>query len=427
MRRITTARAARVAACTSAIVGFALSSAGLLGACSSSGSGASEPPGNNDASTGLPANDGAPPPAADDADAGQDAGPRFCSDDGFCPTVVPEGPTFAIDGLRLSLRGVWGDRHGVVWATSVEGDIIRWDGTSWKKYFHDADTDTGLLSIFGTGPTDIWVPTDQGLLHGTGPTSDTVVFTRVSDAVLPGDDSIPITSVWGTAANDLWAVGGNEFDGTGRALHYDGTHWKDQTELSVDHSLSYRAVWGSAGSGVWVYGISFDPLGWVPVVLHRPATSPAAWDTVTFLPNPPVSGQPAPEMLFGAALSADDSIWLSGGFNFIEDTDKLSFSNQYYWHGTKAVDGGFDFTQTMRFTWERTVRAFWGTAPNDTWAIGNFGLVQHWDGTTWKPAAMTTTSDPVVTSFYGIWGTSSTDFWVVGDGTALHKTTAGKP
>ena len=105
-----------------------------------------------------------------------------------------------------------------------------------------------------------------------------------------------------------------------------------------------------------------------------------------------------------------------------------SVSPQYYWHGTKAADGGFDFTQTKRFSWEpRSAQAFWGTAPDDAWVVGESGLVQHWNGTTWQSAAITITPLPVIKSFYGIWGTSSTDFWIVGDEIALHKTTTGKP
>jgi hypothetical protein len=406
MRRITTLRAARVAACTSDVLGLAVSSVGLLGACSSAPR-ASDPTDATDASTVLDDAASVDVADADAADAALDAGPRLCSDDGFCPTIVPYGPVPddpTVERARLRLRGVWGDGQGIVWATSREGDILRWDGTAWKIHFHVPEfvPDVGILyAIFGTGPTDVWVPTDTGLLHGKGDTSATLVFKRVK---LPGDDSgIPVTSVWGTGPKDLWAVGG-AFDGTGRALHYDGK-WKVETVLPA-HPISYQAIWGSAGSGPWIYGIDANQQN---LILRRPAGT-SVWKTVAL----------QIDTLCAASLSSDDSVWL-GAINALSD------DGQYYLHGTKAADGDFDFTRTARFPWERLASAFWGTAPNDAWVVGQYGLVQHWNGTTWQSAAITNTPLPVVKSFYGIWGTSSTDFWIVGDEIALHKTTTGKP
>jgi hypothetical protein len=412
VRRITTLRTARVAACTSAIVGLALSSAGVLGACSSSSAPRASDSTDTDASTVLAANDGAAAvddaDAADAADAALDAGPRLCSDDGFCPTVVPEG----LDGEPLNLRCVWGDNNGIVWATSSYGDILRWDGTSWT--IHVPGGDFGVpVSIFGTGATDVWVATDQGLLlHGTGATSAALNFKAVP---LPGDNGIPVTSLWGTGPKDLWAVGGTEDDGNGhsagRALHYDGNRWTSQT-IVTGRRIAYRAIWGSPGTGAWIHGVEVKSGTSSAVVLRRPAgaTGATAWTPLALSPDP----------LFAASLSSDDSVWLGG-------VDSQGVPFQSYWHGTKEADGGFDFTQTDRFSWERSAVAFWGMAPNDTWVVGESGLVEHWNGTTWQPAAIATTPLPVVKSLYGIWGTSSTDFWIVGDEIALHKTTTGKP
>ena len=58
----------------------------------------------------------------EDADADAST-PRECSDDGFCHTALPKGQT---------LRAVWGDGQGVVWAVSGQGAILRWDQTEWK-------------------------------------------------------------------------------------------------------------------------------------------------------------------------------------------------------------------------------------------------------------------------------------------------------
>jgi hypothetical protein len=420
MRRSTTLRALRIAACSSVLAGV-VASASALGACSSSGAATDAPAVESDASNVIVPHDASSTSEDADADAALapdgDAGPRICSDDGFCHSALPKGQ---------NLRGVWGDGLGIVWAVTLEGNILRWDGASWTIHVHATKTESGLFSIFGTGPTDIWVPSDLGLLHGTGTSSATLTFAPVA---LPGDPSVLVKSVWGTGPGDLWAVAGTQsFDAppfaVGRVLHYTGAA-DGGGAWTVDASLSsqpvvYDAVWGSAGSGPWLYGQKANSFGEFSAVLMRRVPGDAAWKVVDLPPDPANPFHPAPRYLVGATLSSDTSVWLAGfNGNFTPS----------YWHGSKVADGGtgFDFTYTERLFWERPILALWGTAPNDTWAVGQDGLVTHWNGASWKPAAIRVTTLPVAKTFWGIWGNSAGDFWIVGDEIALHKTTAGKP
>ena len=64
--------------------------------------------------------DGGVDDAADAARADADAS-VLCSPDGFCHLPVP---------VSDSLRAVWGDGAGTVWAVSDKGDVLRWDGTA---------------------------------------------------------------------------------------------------------------------------------------------------------------------------------------------------------------------------------------------------------------------------------------------------------
>jgi hypothetical protein len=100
-----------------------------------------------------------------------------------------------------------------------------------------------------------------------------------------------------------------------------------------------------------------------------------------------------------------------------------------FFRGTNAAGDSAPFTwsTTPRGTFDRSINAMWGTAPNDTWAVGQSGLVTHWNGTKWVNAAIRVTDVPGAATFRGIWGVSSDDFWIVGDQIALHKTNGGKP
>lgn len=87
--------------------------------------------------------------------------------------------------------------------------------------------------------------------------------------------------------------------------------------------------------------------------------------------------------------------------------------------GTSAVT----FTSRSILPWSRvesgttvTLNDVWGTSGSNVWAVGAFGTIRHWDGTSWSNVPSGTT-----VSLNGIWGTSATDVWVVGQGgTTLH-------
>jgi hypothetical protein len=61
---------------------------------------------------------------------------------------------------------------------------------------------------------------------------------------------------------------------------------------------------------------------------------------------------------------------------------------------------------------KRNINATWGTAANDVYAVGDTGLILHWDGLAWA-------KQPYETGFIqnrdleGIWGTGPTDIWTV--------------
>ncbi len=348
------------------------------------------------------------PDAAPDVDATL----PLCSKDDFCHTVVPTG---------LSLIGVWGDGTGVVWALSSDGDIVRWDGSAWNIH---QQTGAQGHSIWGSGPTDVWVASGGGILHGTGASSASLVFSTVDD--LPGDPNVPISSIWGTGPDDIWAVGMfQDWEQwppvfSGRVLHFGGAGEGDGTWTSDDElasmGLGFRAVWGSSTSGVWLDGLGADDMGAFIRLVRRPKGA-SDW-TVTSLPGL----QDYAIGLHGAALISDSSVLLSGVTGVPEESFKTT------WRGTSADNGAtFKWTYANQPFWMREAFAYWGTGANDAWGVGENGLVSHWNGTTWTQAVLRVTDAPVGKTLRAIWGTSNDDLWVVGDGIALHKTTAGKP
>jgi hypothetical protein len=406
-------------------------------------------PSETDSGAGTTLPEAAVADATADADPVADAGadvdrePRTCSDDGFCYSTVPAGEL---------LRGVWGDGLGVVWAVSTTGDVLRWDGAAWNVQA----TGLGALSwISGTGPTDLWVVnTAGGVFHGTGASPTALTFAPVT---LPGDATLLIKAVWGTSPTDVWAVGGKQggypYVAAGKALHFDGSIddsgapvWTIDEDLST-RPVMYTAAWGTPGGGVWVSGSSnytsttgmYRGTNPTNVIVRRaPGSSTWAEETIPF----PSTGEPPAVALAPAGLTpdvqalpraaqanADGSVWLIGYTAF--------GSKRFRWLGTTADNGQtYTWTPYAQFSWDLPAASttgvsgatgVWGMAANDSWEIGPYGRMAHWDGTAWNQAALMVTSAPLAKTFYAVWGTSSNDFWAVGDELAVHKTTANKP
>jgi cysteine-rich repeat protein len=70
----------------------------------------------------------------------------------------------------------------------------------------------------------------------------------------------------------------------------------------------------------------------------------------------------------------------------------------------------------MNLTVSSFLSAVWGTAPNNVYAVGDGGLLLHYDGSEWKKVATGSTE-----SFLSIWGSSSKDVFIGTDqGDIMH-------
>jgi hypothetical protein len=73
--------------------------------------------------------------------------------------------------------------------------------------------------------------------------------------------------------------------------------------------------------------------------------------------------------------------------------------------------------QSMDSGTELTIKGVWGLSGSDVFAVGDEGLILHYDGHSWSPVASPWTEG----SLLGIWGLSADDLYAVGEsGTILH-------
>jgi hypothetical protein len=173
------------------------------------------------------------------------------SDDDGDDNPPPQGWVEAFPAKDFGwLLAAWGpspDDVYVVGGTPDEGKIMHWDGASWSEV--TIGVPVPLINwTYGFGPNDItFVGSEGTVLHYDGSTFE--LQSTPTDQDLWG--------VWGSASNDLYAVGGNgREEGQSTILHYDGTAWtKTATPAHARPSVNaYFKVWGTSADNVYVVG-----------------------------------------------------------------------------------------------------------------------------------------------------------------------------
>ena len=183
-------------------------------------------------------------------------------------------------GASSMLWWVYGFSGDDVYAVGERGLILHYDGSSWQRA--ESGTDLTLYGVWGASGDDVWIvggdPITEGSAvvlrgHGTsfsrvtdlpselapgalfkayGYAADDVILVGSEGAVLRWNGaswrreavptSEPLFSLWGRAADDLFAVGGWT---AGTVLHFAGNGW---TEVAHAAGSGLSGVFTSQGS-----------------------------------------------------------------------------------------------------------------------------------------------------------------------------------
>lgn len=185
-----------------------------------------------------------------------------------------------------------------------------------------------------------------------------------------------LLSASGTAADDVWAVGGTP--DAGRVVHYDGAAW---TPVPVEGAL---VNWAHAFSrdDVWFAGAGGRVLRWDGAKI-------TAMDT------------PTDQDLWGVWGASPDDVWAVGGAGK-QDADRTVLR----WDGASwsAVDlPPLDRPKVSAFY------KVWGSGPDDVWIVGRNGAVLHWDGAALAEVGVGASQDLIA-----VWGTDRDHVVLVG-------------
>lgn len=290
-----------------------------------------------------------------------------------------------------------------VWAVGLEGAIAHYDGVSWRE------VGAGVL------------PTSWNAMHGV---NERIVLVGASGAIAVSDgaglvaaDSPTAFILRGVHSADgetFWAVGDN-----GTLIRGQGDSWK---LVSLPTAQNLRAVVALAPTDVYAVGDG-------GVVVHFDG---ALWSLVGALPASAVGRD-----LRGVTAAGPGKVLITGagglmlegsadvGFKTVVGFDGVGELDAAWAQGGVAVvvgenssifrDGGAGWAQEKPPSTQH-LRAVWGSAPDDIWAVGLAGLILHYDGSAWQKVA-----SPVGLGLEAVWGASADDVYAAGQsGSIIH-------
>jgi len=290
---------------------------------------------------------------------------------------VGYGPAFSIDpspidmGTKMTLEGVWVRSFYEIFAV---GDyaVVRGKNAGDGKLVFEVLADRGGKAVWASSMTDVFVVgsfVGSQIRHYDGSTW----------TVMTAPTSKPLNGVWGSRADDVYAVGD-----AGTILHWNGLSWS-----LIRSGLTHQnlASMGATPSGNLLAAgesgtiLRHDGRQW------RRESTPATTD-------------------LKSVCAASRSEFFAVGSD-----------------GTILRDQGAGWFPIGSGT-NKPLRGVWASSPNEVFVVGGgYGspVALHFDGTAWSPMALPPDLDPGhPTDVSMVWGASSKDVFAVGVYTVLH-------
>lgn len=227
---------------------------------------------------------------------------------------------------------------------------------AWQTLFDQGMLDRALLSIWGTGPEDVYAV--GGPLGNGGFEALVLHFDGTSWRELPAGGAESFWWVAGSGADDLWMVGEK-----GRITHHDGASFTEHT------SGTTATLWGAVAFGpndAWAVGGNVGPAEPDDVVLRWDG---ASWSPVT------LPGEAQKRALFKVWGTSSEDLFVVGELGVL-------------WH-KKGETWTLESEPPVAQGNLTTVN---GCAADDVWAVGSRDVL-HYDGAAWSSVDLLLTND----------------------------------
>ncbi|HEX2925472.1 MAG TPA: hypothetical protein VHP38_04330 [Ruminiclostridium sp.] len=281
-----------------------------------------------------------------------------------------------------------------------------------------------LKSIWGSAPDDIWGACYSADVRDCLWHYDGKVWKRAtgnSPLTSYGKGSREVGNLWGTAKNDVWAIGGRLYssgqDPDPYVMHFDGNKWSEVPMVST-MPLGSSDILGIDKDDFWVASA-----GMITHYYHREWIRYPVGGSMTEISKLGlIEG-----MVYATSYQiGSNTIFLSkfanNRFATVDSTDAFSgifghsgliqSGNKVYSPGICRIasadikSGGIDV-----ITWKKEIELSTSFAnsffcsQNNIWAYGYPSNLYHFNGINWKEVKISGTSKPVAYDggFYGLW------------------------
>jgi hypothetical protein len=305
--------------------------------------------------------------------------------------ILASGETSANKSWVFNLNGAGTFAFQLFITTKLPDDqgVLRWT----RSQLSQAGTFEEINGVWGSSSTDVWA-------GGTGGTTSLHHWDGSSWTASAGAETVDVLALWGTASNNVYAVGGTKIQ------QYNGTSWAD---VSSGATASLFAVWGSSATDIYAGGLNGTLVhstggAFTPVASTGLGTELviAIWGT-----------SPTDVYVGGDTFRHwDGGSWSVVTAASITDVRKIwgSSATDIWVGGTNGalrhLTGGSWVSSTLGTA---PITGIWGTAANDVYLTNRSGEIYHYNGTSWvKYSGLTNTA------ILDLWGSGRQDLWAVG-------------
>ena len=330
----------------------------------------------------------------------------------------------------VSLRGV---DAANAFAVNLNGDVFRWNGSTWTVAASGSSYGTQFLAVHGSSSSNVMAVGTNGVTirfdgsfwsaaaSGTTSRLNSVFMESASSGFAVGDNGTALRwngAAWSASStgstqslNSVWASGGTAFAvGTnGEVLRFASGSWARQTvptgeSLTGVSGMSSTTVVAvgtfgtvlSLSGGVWTTvnsnGISADLYAVSAVSPSDTRLYIASDDGLLLLNNGALTRVTTPytPRMFSVSVDAAGQVWAGGQRGSVQRLVNSS------WETIGLAPDLIDA---------------WTTSATNAWAVGEFGFIYRWNGTAWTRQATPTTA-----TLNAVWGASTTEAFAGGDG-----------
>ncbi len=223
-------------------------------------------------------------------------------------------------------------------------NAVHWDGQTWKLFKLQFFTFCGQSYTSSYPAKAIYAFDSENIIISS---NSQLTYLRNEKQIRTECVSVSVNKIWGTSSSDLYVVGNN-----GGIAHYDGSKW---TKIESGTTTNINDIWGFPDPVTQeekifcAVSFVFEPGDQKILTIKNNTVDSLKWDT-------------------GRRLH---TIWGNNHYYLYTGGGGIFENKRGYWNEIKEVP----------LYYSRKIR---GTASNNIFVCGDFGLIAHYNGLNWK-------------------------------------------